>query len=191
MTCGKHPGDVRCCSRWRRQPLSVQRSWTRGRDLSRISTSTNLLCGNVCSVFVLKQTNYCERTRQTTADDGRRTPEDSTLVVFPRRPLSLSLSLSLYLLLLLVRWSPPCVQGCCCCLLLWPWWWWWWSLLGHDPAAAAPPCRAAQRQQNARKAVDFLPLAVVTKRGTNLLWVFFFVFFVISYFLSARHHLRS
>ncbi len=48
----------------------------------------------MCSVFVLNQTNYCERTRQTTADDGRRTPEDSTLVVFRRRPLSLSLSLS-------------------------------------------------------------------------------------------------
>ncbi len=114
MTWGKHAGDVRCCSRWRRQPLSVQRSWTRGRDLSRISTSTNLLCGNVCSVFVLNQTNYCERTRQTTADDGRRTPEDSTLVVFRRRPLSLSLSLS----------------TCCCC----------WSAGPHRACKAVVVC---------------------------------------------------
>jgi hypothetical protein len=174
MTWGKHAGDVRCCSRWRRQPLSVQRSWTRGRDLSRISTSTNLLRGNVCSVFVLNQTNYCERTRQTTADDGRRTPEDSTLVVFRRRPLSLSLSLSTCCFC----WSAGPHRACkavvvCCCDRGG-------GGGGDDPCWAMIllllllPAELRSDNRTHAKPFFFPPLAVVTKRGTNLLWLLLF-----------------
>jgi hypothetical protein len=185
MTCGKNPGDVRCCSRWRRQPFSLQRSWTRGRNLSRISTSTNLLCGNVCSVFVLNQTNYCERTRQTTADDGRRTPEDSTLVVFRRRPLSLFLlaasagplvpTVRARLLLLFVVVTvvvvvmiPAGPWSCSCC-------------------SSLPSCATTTERTQSR----FFSPACRRYEKRHQFIMSIFVFFVISYFLAGRHHLRS